>query len=167
MESFLKHFITGELTANTDTYWSVYMYKRKNNDKFITGPIWDFDLAFDNDNRTYPVNSLTDYSGSPEYVFSSNVSSHAGQMKMLVKRITNNNEIRNEIKNIWNTARQWYGLDEASLHDIIDTYSNVMYKSQELNFRRWDILNSTVHLNPVARGSYDAEVRFQIGRAHV
>ena len=51
----------GELSGNTDTYWSVFMYKQRNDRLFYTGHVWDFDLAFNNDNRTYPVNSKTDY----------------------------------------------------------------------------------------------------------
>ena len=50
-ETFLKHFLIGELSGNTDTYWSVYQYKKRGEDKAYTGPVWDFDIAFDNDNR--------------------------------------------------------------------------------------------------------------------
>lgn len=61
LNTFLRHFLVGEMSGNTDTYWSVYMYKDRGNDKMYTGPVWDFDLAFENDNRTYPVNNKTDY----------------------------------------------------------------------------------------------------------
>jgi hypothetical protein len=61
LNTFLRHFLVGEMSGNTDTYWSVYMYKDRDNDKMYTGPVWDFDLAFENDNRTYPVNNKTDY----------------------------------------------------------------------------------------------------------
>ena len=54
LSTFLRHFLVGELSGNTDTYWSVFMYKERDDDKVYTGPVWDFDLAFDNDDRTYP-----------------------------------------------------------------------------------------------------------------
>ena len=49
LNTFLRHFLVGELSGNTDTYWSVYMYKDRNDDRLYTGPVWDFDLAFEND----------------------------------------------------------------------------------------------------------------------
>ena len=35
-----------------------------------------------------------------------------------------------------------------------------MDRSQQLNFMRWNILNSKEHMNPVARGSYASEVAY-------
>ncbi|MBR5776789.1 MAG: CotH kinase family protein, partial [Bacteroidaceae bacterium] len=55
LSSFIKHFIVGEFTGNTDTYWSTYMSKNRNSDYFVVAPSWDFDLAFNNDARIYPV----------------------------------------------------------------------------------------------------------------
>ena len=43
--TFLRHFLVGELSGNTDTYWSVYMYKERGDNMFYTGPVWDFDLC--------------------------------------------------------------------------------------------------------------------------
>ena len=60
-ETFLKHFLIGELSGNTDTYWSVYQYKKRGEDKAYTGPVWDFDIAFDNDYRTYPLNNKSEF----------------------------------------------------------------------------------------------------------
>ena len=61
LNTFLRHFLVGELSGNTDTYWSLYIYKQRSNDTLYVGPVWDFDLAFENDNRTYPIGNLTDY----------------------------------------------------------------------------------------------------------
>lgn len=55
LNTFLRHFFVGELSGNTDTYWSTYMYKHRGNDTIYVGPVWDFDLAFENDKRTYPI----------------------------------------------------------------------------------------------------------------
>ena len=38
-ESFIKHFIVGEISGNTDTYWSTYLYKERGDDKIYTGPV--------------------------------------------------------------------------------------------------------------------------------
>ena len=61
INTFIRHFLVGELSGNTDTYWSTYMYKNRENDTIFTGPVWDFDIAFENDNRTYPINGKKDF----------------------------------------------------------------------------------------------------------
>lgn len=152
-ETFLKHFLIGELSGNTDTYWSVYQYKKRGEDKIYTGPVWDFDIAFDNDYRTYPVNNKADF------VYRSGGSS-AGNMKSFVDRILllDPNTLL-EVKKIWGEARE-KGLNEEYLCAWIDSMSIEMDRSQQLNFMRWNILNSKEHMNPVARGSYANEVAY-------
>lgn len=152
-ETFLKHFLIGELSGNTDTYWSVYQYKKRGEDKIYTGPVWDFDIAFDNDYRTYPVNNKADF------VYRSGGSS-AGNMKSFVDRILllDPNTLL-EVKKIWGEARE-NGLNEEYLCAWIDSMSIEMDRSQQLNFMRWNILNSKEHMNPVARGSYANEVAY-------
>ena len=152
-ETFLKHFLIGELSGNTDTYWSVYQYKKRGEDKIYTGPVWDFDIAFDNDYRTYPVNNKADF------VYRSGGSS-AGNMKSFVDRILllDPNTLL-EVKKIWGEARE-KGLNEEYLCAWIDSMSIEMDHSQQLNFMRWNILNSKEHMNPVARGSYANEVAY-------
>ena len=152
-ETFLKHFLIGEFSGNTDTYWSVYQYKKRGENKIYTGPVWDFDIAFDNDYRTYPVNNKSDY------VYRSGGSS-AGNMKSLVDRILllDPNTLA-EVKTLWGDARE-NGLNEDYLCAWIDSMAIEMDRSQQLNFMRWNILNSKEHMNPVARGSYASEVAY-------
>ena len=57
---FLEEEFCGDIDAS---YSSFYITKKRNNDKFYFGPVWDFDLAFDNDNRLYPTND------KPNFVF--------------------------------------------------------------------------------------------------
>ena len=37
------------------------MTKERSDDKLHFGPVWDFDIAFDNDNRIYPVLEKKDF----------------------------------------------------------------------------------------------------------
>lgn len=152
-ETFLKHFLIGELSGNTDTYWSVYQYKKRGENKIYTGPVWDFDIAFDNDYRTYPVNNKSDF------VYRSGGSS-AGNMKSFVDRVLllDPNTLT-EVKTLWGKARE-KGLNEEYLCAWIDSMAMEMDRSQQLNFMRWNILNSKEHMNPVARGSYASEVAY-------
>ena len=151
LKTFLRHFLVGEVSGNTDTYWSVYMYKHRSNDTLYVGPCWDFDLAFDNDNRTYPVNNRTDY------IYRSGGSS-IGYMRSLVDKIVVYDAgAKQQLKDLWAQIRQ-SGFTEESMLDYINEQAQMLEQSQRLNFTRWKILSQCVHLNPSARGSYQAEV---------
>ena len=149
--TFLRHFLVGELSGNTDTYWSVFMYKERDDDMMYTGPVWDFDLAFNNDNRTYPVNSKSDF------IYRSGGST-TGSMKSFVDNIViKNADAKSQMLSIWDEARRG-GLTEAYLVAWIDSLETVLDQSQRLNFMRWNIMNTRVHQNPKTWGSYKAEV---------
>ena len=151
LNTFLRHFLVGEMSGNTDTYWSVYMYKERGDDMMYTGPVWDFDLAFENDNRTYPVNSKTDY------IYRSG-GSCAGNMKSFVDNIViYNSAAKAQLKQIWGEARE-NGLTEENLLQFVADMENKLQASQKLNFTRWPIMNEYVHQNPRLWGSYEAEV---------
>ena len=151
LNTFLRHFLVGELSGNTDTYWSVFMYKQRDDDMMYTGPVWDFDLAFNNDNRTYPVNNKSDY------IYRSG-GSCTGSMKSFVDKIVvNNNAAKAQMLDIWDEARQG-GLTEKNLVAFIDSLETALQESQRLNFIRWPIINQYVHQNPRLWGSFQAEV---------
>lgn len=152
LDSFLRHFIIGEFTGNTDTYWSVYMYKHRGEDKFYVGPVWDYDLAFENDYRTYPINSALDF------IYYEKGSCASDAVKQLVNRIVREDmAARSELISIWNEAKL-NGIDEASLLEYVDDTAALLDKSQRLNFLRWPVLDQWVHMNFQALGSYSAEV---------
>ena len=150
IESFLKHFLIGEFSGNMDTYWSVYMYKEREENQFHVAPSWDFDLAFDNDQRIYPVNGRSDwaYRGG----------SAAGNMKSFVSRLLSDNAADQQLKQIWKDSRKEGLIDEKTLVAYVDSMAREMTASANLNFIRWPILNSRVHQNVSALGSFEAEV---------
>lgn len=152
-ETFLKHFLIGELSGNTDTYWSVYQYKRRGQDKVYTGPVWDFDIAFDNDYRTYPLNNKSEF-----VCFSGG--SVAGDMGTFVHRIVlQDPNTMTELQSHWQAGRHHH-ITAEDLCQWIDSMALVMDRAQQLNFMRWDILHRQEHMNPVARGTYAAEVAY-------
>lgn len=152
-ETFLKHFLIGELSGNTDTYWSVYQYKKRGENKVYTGPVWDFDIAFDNDYRTYPLNNKQEF-----VCFSGG--SVAGDMGTFVRRIVlQDPKTLTELQAHWKAGRCNH-ITAEDLCQWIDSMALVMDCSQQLNFMRWNILHRQEHMNPVARGSYAAEVNY-------
>lgn len=152
LDSFLKHFIINELAGNTDTYWSTYMSLERGESKFNVGPVWDFDLGFDNDTRTYPVNNKADficYSGS-----------FANGMWDFTRRIIKQDQgARERMKYLWSYARNTNGITADDLTALVNQYATELEASQRLNFKRWPIMNEYVHQNPRVWGSYAAEVQ--------
>lgn len=153
LNTFLRHFLVGELSGNTDTYYSVFMYKHRDNDTLYTGPVWDFDLAFDNDRRTYPVNQKSDF------VYRSGGSVVNSQMRQFVDDIViRYEEAHAKMIDIWHEARH-NGITKEHLLDIINNEAEHLQQSQRLNFMRWPVMEELVHQNPVVWGSYEAEVQ--------
>ncbi len=151
--SFLRHFLVGEISGNTDTYWSTYMYKKRGNPLFYTGPVWDFDIAFENDERTFPINNISGY------LYASAYSSSADNMLDFVTRvIMRDKDSKGNIRYIWDTAVNNSDLTAEGMIDYLKTRAARIDASQKLNFTRWPILNEIVHQNPVALGSYEKEV---------
>lgn len=152
LDSFLKNFIVGEFGGNTDTYWSVYMYKDAADGKLYTGPVWDYDLAFENDYRTYPINNLWDY------IYASNGSVASEAVRQMVTRIVKEDpQAKERLIELWETACNEGGL--KNLNTVVDQNAELLKEAQELNFKRWKILNLHVHMNFQALGSYDKEVQ--------
>ena len=152
LNTFIRHFLVGELSGNTDTYWSTYMYKHRENDTIFTGPVWDFDIAFENDQRTYPINNKNDF------VYRSG-GSNTGNMRTFVDNIiVRDAEAKAKMQEIWAKARETT-VTERHLVDFISQQEENLQESQKLNFMRWPIMDELVHENPVVWGSYTAEVQ--------
>jgi hypothetical protein len=149
-ETFLKHFLVGELSGNTDTYWSVYMYKQRDDDKFYFGPVWDFDLAFENDQRTYPVNEKNDW------IF--RFGSAAGSAAVMINRLLSDAGLQAELRTVWSNFRDWGVITPEELLKTVDDYAEEIYDSQELNFMRWNIRNEYVHQMWGRSDNYEGDV---------
>lgn len=152
-ESFIQHMLVNEVAGNTDAYWSTYMYKKRGNPVIYTGPVWDFDLGFDNDIRVYHVYERSGNS----YLWDCGSASAADGMRYFAQRILLKDPLtKDEIFSVWDKARR-NGLSAEWLKAKVDEYAELLDASQKLNFTRWPILWQRVHQNPVALGSYAAE----------
>jgi len=154
--SFLQHFLVGEYSGNTDTYWSVNMYKFKDDEKFYVGPVWDLELGFENDRRTYSIaDKANQYN---EWIALWNETSAAGGTKDMVRRLLGDNTLISELKSMYSDLRDRSTISENVLENVVDSCATLLQESQNLNFKRWPILGMQVHENPVIYGSYNAEV---------
>ncbi len=151
-KSFIQHMLVNEVAGNTDCYWSTYMYKRRGNPIIYTGPVWDFDLGFDNDSRTYHSYN------KKGYLWNNSCASAANGMRSFANRILLSDAgTKEETQEMWQYVRD-HGLTPEWLKEQVDLYAEELDASQQLNFLRWPILSTCVHQNPVALGSYEAEV---------
>ena len=154
LDSFLQYFIVGELDGNTDYFWSIYMSKERGEEKFVVGPVWDVDLGFDNDYRTYPI------AGKNDYIYRSGGSVASDAVKRLADRILiADAKSRERLKYLWSDARVNRHYNPTYYCKLVDRYAEQLAESQELNFKRWNILGESVHMNPAVSGSYEGEVQ--------
>ena len=147
--SFAQYFLANQMSGNPDWLWSCYMYKQRGDDHAYTGPVWDFDLAFDNDNRIYPIANNTDY------IYGIVDDTHIQFAKHILFA---DSRARTGVKDCWHVARN-SGINAEELVAFVDSMATELNESQRLNFIRWPILNQYVHQNPIAPGSYSAEVK--------
>ena len=149
LESFLRLFLVGEFAGNTDAMWSVYLYKERD-DIFRFGPVWDFDLSMDNDQRVYPAN------GKPNWLF--NYGSAVTGIRDFVNRILSDPYAVERLSTIWSDMRKSEAFSQDSLWAFVDSLALVMDKSQKLNFTRWDNLGQLLTLQQFAPGTYQGEL---------
>ena len=149
--SFVKFFLIEELIGNAEAYWSTFLYKDRNDDKFYFGPISDNEMIFDNDNRVYPTNC------KKEYIFNSGLS--AGTMDKFINLIIKNELIINKTKEVWKEITS-DKINSNDLNQFIDEQVELIKESKNLNFMRWDILNKKVSFNPKIYGSYEEEINY-------
>ena len=156
LPSFLKRHLHQEFVGNPDALWSCFMYKDRGNDTIYTGPVWDHDLAFDNDNRTHDNLIDRDYT---EWLYTYGSSAN-GTLNFWNKILADPIAVH-KMQAEWARLRCTKAVDETELDKVIDGYYDMLGGvAQDMNFTRWDILNSEVHQNYDARGSYEAEVNY-------
>jgi len=153
LESFLRNLLVGDFCGNTDLLWSVYMYKDAVDGKLYTGPTWDHDLSFDNDYRSHPINNNNDF------IFLTVPSPASDAVREMTRKIVKEDpQAKQMLAELWTEAYENGSL--KTLPDYLDQTYLLLQESQELNFKRWKILNQQVHMNFQALGSYEAEVQF-------
>lgn len=143
-ESWVDWYIACELFGNSDSWWSTYMYKERG-EKFRFGPLWDFDIAFNNDYRI----------GSASCKFMRDAGC---EPKTWIKRWWQDSTLVEAVK------MRWRELNVDSLRafmtNYIDATAQYLDESQKINYETWPTLDVRVHYEFEVRGSYEAEVNY-------
>lgn len=141
--SLINWFIATEVSGNIDGYYSTYFYKDQNDPHLYWGPLWDYDIAYANDNRK-------------------------GDTSRQLMTDVGYGQTRNWINRMWEDA--WFGkavnrrykeVVDAGLEDYmyqqIDSVSALLLESQVLNYKKWGI-GTRMLRERVLYSSYDQYV---------
>jgi hypothetical protein len=137
--SFARWFLFQQIMANIDS--NVYLTKKDNGDsKLFMEPVWDFEwslgVGWYYGERPRPANY---------YVYESRA--------FYYNRLLRDPAFTAELK------RQWQQINvRQDILQHIDETKEMLQRSQALNFRRWDILNTLVSYGGIPLGSYEKEV---------
>jgi hypothetical protein len=144
--SFINYYLVNEIIGNPDMFWSTYLYKKRDG-KLCAGPVWDFDLAGNNDRRLGDaVNKM--------------MRDAAHEPKAWINRLMEDATFRLAIRQRWNSVKA----DKIkTIPEYVTALSRKLMVTQQKNFQRWDILSTLVHLNLQAAGTYQGEVDFLKG----
>ena len=152
LESFSQYFLLEEFTGDVDSVaGSYYITKHFNDDKLYFGPGWDYDLTFDNDARIYPTNEKN------KWTF--NCGGSAGKLRNFISKLMSIPQVLDAVQSKWKEVTMYDFSPDILINYINEQIENIN-ESQKLNYQKWKNLDKTVALNPVARGTYEAEVSY-------
>jgi hypothetical protein len=141
MQSFIDNLIVNELAKNVDGYRSsTYFYKDRDsqNSKLYAGPLWDFNLGFDN----------CDYNGGHNpagWMYQQDA--YHNFVPFWWERFMSDDNFKNQLKCRYQQLRNNV-LSTAALYEHIDSMAIFLNESQTRNFQRWPIMGTAVPPNP-------------------
>lgn len=143
--SLINWYIACELTGNPDSFWSTYFYKKRSDDKLYFGPLWDFDIAFNNDNRLGDATAKL-------------MREAAWDPKAWILQMWQDDWFREAVWKRWQELIADDLLE--SLISYMDETSQLIDESQKLNFTKWNILNTQVYLETFLFPTYKEGVDY-------
>lgn len=128
--TLINWYIASELSGNSDAFWSTYVYKKRSDDKLYFGPMWDYDIAFNNDDR---LGDATE----------KRMSTSAHNPRVWIQQLLTDEWFQAAV---W---RRWQQLVAGGIKNqllaYVDATAAGIQSSQQLNFQRWNNLNTKVY----------------------
>lgn len=145
--SLVSWYLASEITANPDYIWSMYYYKEREDDHLYFGPLWDYDIAFNNDNR------LT--SKDPTHHLMADVAFSNNGLERWINRFWSDEWFQ---RLVYRSYTRLYAQDlEGKLLNKIDSLNILLQESQALNYEKWNINTRTLR-EIVLYSTYDEYV---------
>ena len=129
LPSFYRYFIIEEFAGDIDSTLSSFnCHKKKGDDKLYFGPVWDFDLSFDNAEAMIPTNEKNKftlyYGGS------------AGSAKDFFINLIKTKDVMKNIEKTWIELRaDWFIIN--NLNQFIEEQKEKLKESANLNSLKW------------------------------
>lgn len=143
--SLVNWYLASELTGNSDAFWSTFIYKQHSDDKLYFGPLWDYDIAFNNDSRLGDATRKL-------------MSQAAHNPRTWINKFLSDEWFQTAV---W---RRWQELVdnqiESKLLTYIDDLSDELDASQQLNFNLWKILSSKIYQEQFLFSTYGGGVDY-------
>ena len=147
--SLIDWYLCTEISANIDGFFSTYFYKEQDNPRLFWGPLWDYDIAYNNDQR------VTSEKGLSSSVHSLMVDIAYNGSRSWVLRMWKDPWFQQAV------YQRYQELLNNGLVDYmqakVDSLNTLLQQSQELNYELWGI-NRKIYHEMVLYSSYDRYV---------
>ena len=147
--SLIDWYICTEVSANIDGFYSTYFYKEQDNPRLYWGPLWDYDIAYNNDQR------VTSEKGLSSSVNSLMIDIAYNGSRAWVLRMWKDPWFQQAV------YQRYQELLNKGLVDYmqakVDSLNALLQQSQELNYELWGI-NRKMYHEMVLYSSYDRYV---------
>lgn len=131
--SLVNWFLATELTANIDGHYSTYFYKEQDDARLHWGPLWDYDIAYNNDWRMPDTQT--------KLMVDEGYGSTLG--RVWVQRMMTDWWFADLVN------RRFHQVVDAGIEQYmyaqIDSVAQVLDQSQRLNFKKWGINTRAYH----------------------
>ena len=147
--SLIDWYLCTEISANIDGFFSTYFYKEQDNPRLFWGPLWDYDIAYNNDQR------VTSEKGLSSSVHSLMVDIAYNGSRSWVLRMWKDPWFQQAV---YQRYQEWLnnGLVDY-MQAKVDSLNTLLQQSQELNYELWGI-NRKMYHEMVLYSSYDRYV---------
>lgn len=131
LSSFVDYFIINELFRNVDAYRLSTFLQKDRDGKLAMGPVWDFDIAYDNGGRVPMNNWVINYNS---YVFSD-----AWMVHFWWTRLMQDPQFKAAVKVRWNNLRS-DKLSNTRLLQLVDATAQTLKENGAVarNYKVWD-----------------------------
>ncbi len=130
--TLVNWYLCTEMSGNVDGFFSTYFYKEQQDNRLYWGPLWDYDIAYNNDNRTDRGGGSTSNTSQQlmkDYSY--------GNMKAWVQRMWQDPWFARLVNRRYGEALE--ADIEGALNATIDSLVTLLDESQQLNYQRWNI----------------------------
>lgn len=131
-KTWVDYYIINEFTGNPDAWWSTNVYKHRNDPLLYFGPVWDFDIAFNNDSRLGNATRKL-------------MATDAHNPRQWIQQFMSDPGFKAAVKARWNAKKA----ELKTLTNYIDQLAAKIDFSQKANFLRWNINTQSLgHAGP-------------------